>query len=286
MRTPTRSTTLFSRGRMRVLGAAVIGSLVLSRGLANLGAPAARAGAPGAVATAIPPSVATTIARVTSKASYRHSSWGVAILDAVSRRLLYGLNAGQMFVPGSLMKIYSTATALQAYGPGYRFRTPVYRDGRVSGGVLHGNLDLVASGDFSMGLRERPGRTLAFNNFPVCDHNYADVADSCGLVGGNPLAAVQRLAASVRAAGIRRVSGNVIVDDRLFHSFTGWPDGVISPIWTNENVIDVTTIATAPGRAARLSWRPHVAGYRVSSTVRTVNRGGATSVRIARRHPG
>jgi D-alanyl-D-alanine carboxypeptidase/D-alanyl-D-alanine-endopeptidase (penicillin-binding protein 4) len=178
------------------------------------------------------------------------------------------------------MKVYSTAAALRAYGPRYRFRTPVYRDGRVIRGVLHGNLDLVASGDFSMGLRERRDGTLAFNNWPDCDHNYADIADSCGLVRGNPLRGVEVLAARVRAAGIHRVDGNVVIDARLFRAFNGWPDGLISPIWTNENVIDVTTAASRPGQPARTSWRPRVAGYRVRSSVRTVRRGGATNLSI------
>jgi D-Ala-D-Ala carboxypeptidase 3 (S13) family len=78
-----------------------------------------------------------------------------------------------------------------------------------------GNLVLVASGDFSFGLRDQPDGTLAYNNFPVIDHNYADTGapGPTLLPNSHPLAALDELAAQVRATGIRRVRGNVVIDD-------------------------------------------------------------------------
>ena len=32
--------------------------------------------------------------------------------------------------------------------------------------------------------------------------------------------------------------GNVAIDDRLFKLYAGFPDGKISPIWVNENLVD------------------------------------------------
>jgi D-alanyl-D-alanine carboxypeptidase len=51
----------------------------------------------------------------------------------------------------------------------------------------------------------------------------------------DPLSALDELAAAVKAAGIARVNGDVVVDDRLFmpHKF---PDGLLSPMWVNENL--------------------------------------------------
>jgi PBP4 family serine-type D-alanyl-D-alanine carboxypeptidase len=265
-------------GRLRIIGAAAV-AIAIACGVA-LVEPLATAGAARRPRSAVPPSVSAAIANALGKPVYAHSAWGIAIRDLSSGRLLYGLHQGQLFVPGSLIKVFSTAAALRAYGAGYRFRTFVYRSGRMSRGALRGNLYLVAAGDFSMGLRERRNGTLAFNNAPVCDHNTADVANTCGLLRGNPLAALEALARQVRAAGIHRVEGNVVIDDRLFRAFDHWPDGLISPIWTNENVIDATTVATRPGRLAGVSWRPHVAGYLVRTAVRTVRPGSPTDLLI------
>jgi D-alanyl-D-alanine carboxypeptidase len=119
---------------------------------------------------------------------------------------------------------------------------------------------------------DRPRGTLAFNNFPELDHNYADTGFPGGAVvkGSDPLAALNELAASVRAAGIREVRGDVVIDDRLFATYDGWPDGVIAPIWVNENVIDITTTPTAAGRPATVNWRPNTASLRIESQVTTV----------------
>ncbi len=212
------------------------------------------------------------IEAIISKAVYAHSTWGLMAVDLSSGRVLIDQMTEKMFVTGSIFKVYSAASVLEVYGPDYRFETPVYRTGDVTDGALISDLILVASADFSFGLREQPNGTLAFNSSPEIDHNYADT----GLPGpalvpnSHPLAGVDDLAAQVRAAGIHEVRGNVVIDDRLFDTYRGWPDGVISPIWVNENVVDITTTATAAGQAARLDWRPRTATYEVVSEVTTV----------------
>lgn len=220
----------------------------------------------------VPPGVQSVLTGVLSKPLYEHSTWGYEVVDQRSGAVLLSQNIDKTFVTGSILKLYSTSTALDVLGPNYRFRTPVYTQGRVSAGVLKGNLVLVASGDFSFGLRDRRNGTLAYNNSPEIDHNYADT----GLPGpaliprSNPLAAIDKLARQVHDAGIRRVQGNIVIDTRLFHTFDGWPDGVISPIWINENVIDITATPTSPGKPAKVQWRPRTAAITVQPQVRTV----------------
>jgi PBP4 family serine-type D-alanyl-D-alanine carboxypeptidase len=212
----------------------------------------------------VPASVQAALSQITGKPVYQHSTWGYRVVDLSTGAVLVEQNADKMFVTGSILKVYSTATALDTLGPDYRFRTPVYRRGS--------DLILVGSGDYSFGLRDRSNGTLAFNSTPEIDHNYADT----GLPGpalvanSDPLAALDRLARQVRSAGIRRVKGDVVIDDRLFATYRDWPDGVISPIWINENVIDITTRPTRPGRLAKVDWRPRTAAIRVVSQVRTV----------------
>ncbi|MBV9944223.1 MAG: D-alanyl-D-alanine carboxypeptidase, partial [Solirubrobacterales bacterium] len=86
-----------------------------------------------------------------SKPLYAHSTWGYEVVDQGTGEVLLGQNVDQTFVTGSILKLYSTSTALSVLGPNYRFRTPVYRLGAVRRGVLSGNLVLVASGDYSFG---------------------------------------------------------------------------------------------------------------------------------------
>jgi D-alanyl-D-alanine carboxypeptidase/D-alanyl-D-alanine-endopeptidase (penicillin-binding protein 4) len=270
------------RRRTRLALAALAAPLLLA-GAGALGPPAASGG--GEPAASGPTA---TIARVQAQPRYRHSTWGLAVADLASGEILIGQRADKLFVPGSIMKTYATVNALDAYGPGYRFRTPVYRQGPLRNGTVDGNLVLVASGDFSMGLRDRPNGTLAFNSAPQIDHNYADT----GLPGAalvprsNPLAGLDDLAAQVRAAGVRRVAGDVVIDDRLFASYDGWPDGRISPIWVNENVLDITVKPAAPGRPARVDWRPKTAAWRVERRVTTGPAGSAPALTIRRVAPG
>ncbi len=81
------------------------------------------------------------------------------------------------------------------------------------------------------------------------------------------------------------MQGNVVIDDRLFDTYRGWPDGVISPIWINENVIDITTSPTSAGKAAKVAWRPRSAAITVQSDVRTV-KGSGTPLSVDSPRPG
>jgi PBP4 family serine-type D-alanyl-D-alanine carboxypeptidase len=214
-----------------------------------------------------PPSVTNTFDSIVSKPLYAHSTWGWSVRDTATGETLYESNPQLQFVPGSIIKSYVAAAVLQAYGSDHRFHTPVHRLGRVQDGVLEGDLALIGSGDFSFGLRNRRNDTLAYTDF---DHNEAGVIPGVEWVKGDPLDGVQDLARQVRDAGIRRVTGDVIVDNRLFHPFTDWPDGRIDSIWVNENLIDIKVHPTSPGDEAKVEWRPHTAAFRVVNHVKTV----------------
>ena len=80
------------------------------------------------------------------------------------------LNADTLMVPASTTKLFSTAAALDALGPDYRFTTPVYRTGSLSAdGTLAGDLILVASGDLTMG-----GRTNFEGHIAITDSDHGD----------------------------------------------------------------------------------------------------------------
>lgn len=244
-------------------------------------------GASGAPQAVGPQKLTNALAAIEGQSRYRQATWGYDALDQNSGAVLASQNANSMFDPGSTMKIYSTATALRLYGPNYRFTTPAYREGPMSGNTLNGNLVLVGSGDLSLGLRDEPNGTMYYENTPDLDQSYANI----GLPGaveppGNPLSGLNQIAAQVRASGITEVNGNVIVDDTLFSPYDGFPDGNVSPIWVNENLIDALVTPGSVGHAASVSWRPMTAQYTVANNVTTVAAGGSTSLQIKEQTAG
>ena len=61
---------------------------------------------------------------------------------------LFAQNAGEMMQPASTMKLFSTAVALDRFGPEHTFSTDVLRDGALGAdGTVSGNVYLRADGD-------------------------------------------------------------------------------------------------------------------------------------------
>ena len=244
-----------------------------------------RGRSPALAGSQVPASVAETIARVQSQPLYQHSTWGLMVADAATGEVLLAQNAESMFVPGSIMKTFSAANALNAYGPDARFRTPVFRTGEVRDGTLNGDSVLVASGDFSFGLRDRPNGTLglqepARDRPQLCRPRPAGSGAAAQLEPtgrGHPARAAGAAVGDPQGAGRRRHRRPAL------QAFDGWPDGLISPIWVNENVIDITVTPTRLGRAARVSWRPKTSAWRVR---RRSRRGAGTRVDSQVGRPG
>jgi D-alanyl-D-alanine carboxypeptidase/D-alanyl-D-alanine-endopeptidase (penicillin-binding protein 4) len=188
--------------------------------------------------TAQPATLPEVVRQVMSRSEFHHATFGVEVYSLDTGKPVFALNADQMFLAASTTKLLTEGTALKLLGPDYRFHTPVYRTGDIGpDGVLAGDLVLVASGDPNLSGRARPDGGLAFENE---DHSYG--GPDARVVPGDPLAAMRDLARQIAAAGIKRVTGRVLVDVSLF------PQGakelgtgvVISPIAVNDNVIDVT----------------------------------------------
>ena len=224
---------------------------------------------------------------IENQPKYEPSDWGYIAIDEKTGEVLAAQNPDKMFDPGSTMKSFSVSAALRAYGNDFKFTTPVFRAGTVSGDTLNGNLVLVGSGDLSFGLREQPNGSLFYENMPVLDHSYANL----GIPGaieppGDPLAVLDQFAQKVKAAGITRVNGDVVVDDRLFTPIQ-WPDGLVSPIWVNENLIDIeVSPGSAAGQPTTIDWRPKTAAYTVETQATTVAATESTGLFASETTPG
>lgn len=120
---------------------------------------------------------------------FRHGLWGVAVHVAATGERLWETNAARLFQPASNTKLFSGALALDLFGPEHRILTPLLAaappDRR---GRLRGDLVIAGRGDFSWAAR-----------FSAGDSRQAltPVVEAC------------------RAAGIRRVGGDLVGDDRF-----------------------------------------------------------------------
>lgn len=221
------------------------------------------------------------ISAVVDSEPFRQAHWGLLIVDAATGSTLCERDAEKLFAPASATKLFTVAAALDAFGPNHRFETPVYARGDLRpDGELAGDLVLVAAGDLTLGGRTTPAGEIAFAN---SDHTYANGGDKGELTGPDPLAGLNDLARQVVAAGIKRIRGEVLIDDRLFQKETGSGSGPqrVTPIIVNDNLIDLTIVPTTAGRAANVTWRPQTAYVRVDARVDTLPEGQplTTSIR-------
>jgi D-alanyl-D-alanine carboxypeptidase/D-alanyl-D-alanine-endopeptidase (penicillin-binding protein 4) len=225
--------------------------------------------------------LAAKIEAVTNGKDYKQAHWGVLVVDAKTGQTVYEHNADKLFKPASTTKLFSTSAALATLGADYKFKTPVYCRGNVVAGTLKGDLILVASGDPTLGGRTDAKGKLVFKDH---DHIYANaVLGRAELTGTDPLAGLKELAKQVAKAGIRRVDGEVLIDDRLFEKDRGSGSGpsLLTPIVVNDNIIDVVvTPAARAGQAATVRMHPQTSFESMDAQVDTVARGNTTSIQI------
>ena len=96
----------------------------------------------------------------------RSGEWGAIVVSLTRGDTLFAQNADAMMQPASTMKMYTSAVALDKFGPDFTFRTPALRDGQLGAdGTLTGNLYLRGVGDPSLSSRfwhdEQPMEALA-----------------------------------------------------------------------------------------------------------------------------
>ncbi len=99
-------------------------------------------------------------------------------------------NPNMPLLTASTMKTITTGTGLSLLGPYFRFETKIATTGTIKNGTLHGDLHIIGGGDPTLGSKD----TVAFK------------VDS--------IFGVWR--AAIKAAGIEKINGNIIVDDRYF----------------------------------------------------------------------
>ncbi len=207
------------------------------------------------------------IKAVLDKPLYKNSVWGLRVVDLSTGKELINLEPHCQFFIGSVRKVFSVGQLLNEVGPARRYNTPVYRKGEINrAGVLRGDLILVASGDLTMGGRTNPDGSVAITDY---DHNEADSLGNALLTKPNPLAGYRALARQVAKSGVTEITGDVVIDDRLFQPFNFRGEFDVKPIFVNDDVVDLTINPTTPGDRASVVWRPVSAALGVDNDLVT-----------------
>ncbi len=194
----------------------------------------------------------------------RSGQWGVMVISLSRGDTLFSRNADALLLPASTMKLYTSAIALERFGPAHQFRTEVLRSGAMDdGGVVRGDLILKGNGDPSLVPR------------------YSDWS-----IGARPL---DSLADLVARAGIKRVTGDIIGDASAFDGErvpAGWRTRYlqasyaarVSALSYNENLAHIT-VRPSP-RGAQVAFAQPVSGLTLRSTVTIRPDSRSASIRV------
>lgn len=134
----------------------------------------------------------------------KHAGISFKLVDLTTKKTIAAYNENMALIPASTMKLVTTAASIDLLGENYVYRTKLLYDGILTEqGVLKGNIYVEGVGDPTLGseyLEEDKERFLK-----------------------EWLAAIQK-------AGIRTISGNVVILDQLF-GYNG-----VSSQWTWEDL--------------------------------------------------
>ncbi|MBI1290051.1 D-alanyl-D-alanine carboxypeptidase/D-alanyl-D-alanine-endopeptidase [bacterium] len=209
------------------------------------------------------------IEKVISEGAARRAIWGVYAVDAKSGDVLADVNGTRLLVPASNRKIVATSMITTAYKADDRLSTEVRAVGSVSGGVLKGNLAIMAVGD--------PSWTPSL------------------LGGATGATRLRALAKFVSAAGITRVDGDLIIDTGPFGSEPdpvppGWSweefsvsyGSTPSALAVNRNLVGVSMAPSAVGRPIDVTFPGLVDPFSVVNESMTLSPGSAPTLSVER----
>ncbi len=114
----------------------------------------------------------------------------IAVNDNQTGEVLIKSEPQLSLVPASIMKVITTATALEVFGPDFRFQTTLSYSGIIRNDTLFGDLQIVGGGD----------PTLGSKYFPENNHFAEEWMNA------------------IRNKNIRVVTGNVIMDATIYES--------------------------------------------------------------------
>jgi len=143
--------------------------------------------------------------KLLSDSSMISSSVSLCIMNTSTEVPVFEYNPGESLIPGSVLKLVTSAAALELLGPGYCFKTRLGYTGNLNKitGLLTGDIVIQGGGDPSLGSQYFKNH---YRNF---------LADWI---------------ASIRKLGIKNIEGRIIADD------TRYDHQPVPPTWIWEDI--------------------------------------------------
>src|SRR5437867_6337955 len=211
------------------------------------------------------------LAQLIDAPPFNRATWGIYVVGDRGR-VLYQRNADRFSVPASNAKLVVTAAATVLLPADYRVTTSLLVSGRVDDGVLQGDLILYGRGDPTWSERCYAVDSLAPG---ACDSAFT---------------AIDAIADSVRAHGLRRITGALVGDGSAFEptlvhygwnawDLNWWYAAPVSGLGFHDNSVD---FHIAPGAAVdqppMITWSPELGLITFENRARTVAADSATTI--------
>jgi D-alanyl-D-alanine carboxypeptidase/D-alanyl-D-alanine-endopeptidase (penicillin-binding protein 4) len=193
----------------------------------------------------------------------KHASVGVCVMESGSGAIILETTPQLSLVPASVLKIITSATALEILGPHYRFETRIDYSGEIDAetGTLNGNLIIVGGGDPALG-------SMYFKDHYLKNHF------------------LDQWVKAIREKGIKKINGTVIADASLYEQQMipdtwVWEDlgnyygAGACALSVYDNMYEITLQSGPAGSECKLTGIfPEVPGLEIENKVRasTVNR--------------
>ncbi len=194
--------------------------------------------------------------------------WGLEVRELRNGAVLYSRNGAKGFTPASVIKLFVTAAALDAFGPDARPRTTLETTARVDrAGRVLGDVHLIGRGDPAL---------------------YAQPT------ARQPVPALDALADALREAGITRIEGRLLADESYFQGprrgadwawddLVWWYGAEVSALSFNDNTATLrVSPGEAPGDPALVERFPLSSYYALNASVRTTGAGAGADLRLTR----
>jgi D-alanyl-D-alanine carboxypeptidase/D-alanyl-D-alanine-endopeptidase (penicillin-binding protein 4) len=129
------------------------------------------------------------LTRFLKRGNLTHAAISLKAVDLSNGQVFVSHNENMALIPASNLKIVTTATALDVLGPNFRYETHLFYSGSIQDSVLTGNVYVKGAGDPTLGSEFMNSDKEAF---------------------------LKEWLAAIQKAGIKRISGDIVVLDQLF----------------------------------------------------------------------
>jgi D-alanyl-D-alanine carboxypeptidase/D-alanyl-D-alanine-endopeptidase (penicillin-binding protein 4) len=136
------------------------------------------------------PNIATAYSRFENDSQLKYGLSSLTVINAQTGETVFSKNGNIGMAPASTLKTITTITAYHILGKDFKWETTLGYSGSIQNGVLNGDLIVTGAGDPTLG-----------------SSRYED---------SKPALLLNRWVSAIKKAGINRINGRLISDDKLF----------------------------------------------------------------------